>query len=178
MRKLLSCQIFALVLLLNGCGYHLSATSGLPPAVVGKKIAVTIFSNRSYRANLGAIISGRLADEFGRRSGGMVVAEESADLILSGAVLNYTTSAVSSSLADKVIEYRAVMDVESTLTEKKTGRVIWKGTISWGQDYPAAQRDEFGNTNIALQQNNEEAAIREIGRKVALQVYQKISEGF
>lgn len=188
MRKLFGYLLPALVLLLSGCGYHISGTRGLPPAVAGKKIAVSVFANKSYRANVGAILAGSVADEFARRSGGMVASEESADLVLTGTVLTYTTSAVSYSAADKVKEYRAAMTVEATLTEKSTRKVIWKGVLSWSQDYPATTDVvlrqntivflQHSSANIALQQNSEEAAIREISRKVALQLYQNISEGF
>lgn len=165
-------HIFLMIcLLLTGCGYHLSATSGLPPAVAGKNLAIPMFTNKSYRANVGAALTESLVDEFARRSGGKVMSEESADLVLNGTVLTYATSPISYSADDKVREYRAVMTVESTLIVRNTHAVIWKGVLSWGQDYPA-------NSDVGLQQNSEEAAIREICRKVAQQVYQKISEGF
>jgi len=165
-------HLFLIVCLFpTGCGYHLSATSGLPPAVAGKNLAIPMFTNKSYRANVGATLTESLVDEFARRSGGKVVSEESADLVLNGTVLTYATSPVSYSADDKVREYRAVMTVESTLIERNTRTVIWKGVLSWGQDYPA-------NSDVGLQQNREEAAISEICHKVAQQVYQKISEGF
>src|SRR6266567_2874368 len=84
---MLSVHLFLIVwLLLTGCGYHLSATSGLPPAVAGKNLAISIFTNKSYRANVGATLTESLVDEFARRSGGKVVSEESADLVLNGTV--------------------------------------------------------------------------------------------
>jgi outer membrane lipopolysaccharide assembly protein LptE/RlpB len=170
--RIFSGHFFLMVcLLLTGCGYHLSATSGLPPAVAGKNLAILMFANKSYRANVGAAITESLMDEFARRSGGKVMSEESADLVLNGTVLTYVTSPVSYSADDKVREYRAVMTVESTLIARNTRTVIWKGVVSWGQDYQA-------NLDVGLQQNSEEAAIHEICRKVAQQVYQKISEGF
>ena len=64
-----------------------------------------------------------------------------------------------------------MITVEPVLTERETHKVIWKGVLSWGQDYPA-------NTNVALQQNSEDAAIREICRKLSQQIYQKIGERF
>jgi outer membrane lipopolysaccharide assembly protein LptE/RlpB len=171
----------AFLLLLSGCGYHLSNTSGLSPAVVGKKIAIPVFANKSYRANVGAILTESLVDETARRSGGMVTSEEAADLVLNGTVLTYTTLPVSYTALDTVKEYRAVINVEATLTEKNTQKVIWKGTLSWSQDYPANTTftlSQSGIDPIALQQNSEEAAIREICNKIALQLYQKISQGF
>lgn len=173
--------ILMFFLLLTGCGYHLSATSGLPPAVVGKKIAIPVFINKSYRANVGAALTESIIDEFARRSGGKVTSEESADLVLTGTVLTYATAAVSYTAADTVKEYRAVMTVESTLTEKETRKVIWKGTLSWSQDYPANTTFALQQSSIdtiSLQQNSEEAAIRELCKKIALQLYQNVSAGF
>ena len=181
MRRYFSCLLLIAGVLLNGCGYHPTGVQGLPAAVAGKKIAVPVFVNRSYRANVGAILAESLTDETARRSGGLVVSEESADLVLSGTVLSYTTSAVSYSAADTVKEYRAVITIEAILAERVSHAVVWKGTLSWSQDYPANSNFTVPQNNvdtIALQQNNEEAAIREICEKLALQLYQKISQGF
>ena len=68
-------------------------------------MAIPMFVNKSYRANIGAILTGSLVDEFALRTGGMVGPEETADLVLSGTVLTYTTSAVSYTAADRVREY-------------------------------------------------------------------------
>jgi outer membrane lipopolysaccharide assembly protein LptE/RlpB len=156
---------------MTGCGYHPTGAPGFPNAMTGKITVIPIFGNKSYRANVGAILTGSLVDEFARRSGGKVTAEESADLVLTGAVMTYSTSPVSFTAADTVKEYRAVMTVEATLSEKASGKVIWKGVLSWGQDYPV-------NTDVAKQQNAEDAAIREICRNLSQQIYHNISEGF
>ena len=158
-------------MLLTGCGYHPTGAPGFPNAMTGKKVVIPIFANKSYRANVGAILTGSLVDEFARQSGGKVTAEGNADLVLTGAVMTYSTSPVSFTAADTVKEYRAVMTVESALTEKNGGKVIWKGMVSWGQDYPA-------NSDVALQQNAEAAAIKEICRNLSQQIYHSISEGF
>ena len=171
MRNYLRYLLPVLFILLGGCGYHLSGTSTFSPAVAGKKIAIPIFVNKSYRSNVGAVVTVSLVDEFARRTGGKVVSEAAADLLLTGTVVNYATSAVSYTAQDKVKEYRAVLLVAAALAERQTGKVIWKGDVSFGQDYPV-------NPDIALQQNSEDAAIREISRKIAQQIYQNISEGF
>ncbi len=170
-----------LLWLLSGCGYHLSSSSGLSPAVAGKRIAIPVFANKSYRANVGSILTESLVDEFARRSGGRVISEGAADLVLTGTVLTYTTSPVSYTALDTVKEYRAVINVEATLAEKGSQKVIWKGTVSWNQDYPANTTftlQQEGVDPIALQQNSEDAAIREICKKIALRLYQNVSAGF
>ena len=169
-RKLVVILMLALVSL-SGCGYRLTANPDHVSPVTGKKIAVPVFANKSYRANLGAFLTESLADEFSRRSGGNLVGEDGAELVLTGAVTSYTNTPDSYSAADKVREYRAVIVAEATLTEKKTLKVLWKGTISWSQVYPV-------NSVVALQQNSEEAAIREVCAKLAQQIYERVSAGF
>jgi len=172
--------ILAAVTLLNGCGYHHMGVSGLPPALAGKRIAVATFTNRGYRAKMGAILTGSLIDEFAKRTGGLVVAEKDAELKLDGAILSYTTSAISYTAADTVKEYRAVVTAECSLTERSSGKVVWKGTVTQWQDYPvnSAVAGPPNSDAVALQQNSEDAAIREISRKIAQQVYQDVSDGF
>jgi len=170
-RKLVLILLLPALIALAGCGYRLTANPDYVSPVSGKKIAVPVFANKSYRANLGAFMTESIVDEFSRRSGGKLVGEDGADLVLTGVVNSYASTPVSYSAADKVRAYQAVMTVEATLTEKKTLKVLWKGTIPWSQVYPV-------NSVVALQQNSEEAAIREICAKLAQQIYERVSAGF
>jgi outer membrane lipopolysaccharide assembly protein LptE/RlpB len=162
---------------LNGCGYHLTGGTNTSSLIAGKTIAIPMCHSKSYRPNLEAVLTGSLVDEFALRSGGMVVAEDVAELVLTGTIVSYTTVAVSYTSADKVREYRKTMKVDATLTEKRSEKVLWKGTLSADQDYPA-NIDPEDPSSIALQQNSDEAALREISRKIAQQMFQKMSENF
>ncbi len=177
------------VLLLAGCGYRLTSDPSLPSPLSGKKVAVPVFVNKSYRANVGVILAGSVVDEFARRTGGRVVGEDAADVILSGTVLSCSNTPISFTAADTVKEYRMLVTVEATLTEKSTRKVLWKGTLSWSQDYPvnttvvvrqssAVFRPVSSATNIALQQNSEDAAIRDISARLAQQIYERVTAGF
>jgi outer membrane lipopolysaccharide assembly protein LptE/RlpB len=97
--------------------------------------------------------------------------------VLTGTIISYTSVAVSYTAADKVSEYRNTMKVEATLTEKRSEKVLWKGTLSEFQDYPA-YLDPNDPNSIAQQQNSDEAALREISRKIARQLFQNMSENF
>lgn len=180
----------------GGCGYRLTADPALSSPIAGKKVAVPVFANKSYRANLGAFLTWSLVEEFARRSGGRVTKEDDADLVLSGTVVSYAGTPLSYTAYDRVAEYKATVTVEATLVEKATRAVVWKGTVSWSQSYPVRTRAVkhqhalighkilFPNistavrTNVALQQDSEEAALREICDKVAQQIYERISQGF
>jgi outer membrane lipopolysaccharide assembly protein LptE/RlpB len=156
---------------LGGCGYQLAGRATADSLIAGKSLAIPMWSNKSYRPNLEAVLTGSLIDEFAGRTGGRVVPEGAAELILSGSVVSYYKTPVSYTAADQIKEYRSVMTIEALLTEKSSRKVLWKGSLQAGQDYPT-------NADLALQQNSEEAALHEIGRKLARQLYQKITENF
>lgn len=190
-RRLYFFLLIPALLSLSGCGYRLTSNPDFSSVITGRKVAIPVFTNRSYRANVGAVLAGSLVDEFARRSGGKVVGENAAELVLTGTVLSYTSEAVSYTAADKVKEYLATVTAEATLTEKNTRKVVWKGVLSWSQVYPVNTSFELRQTNIvflnstsvpqnniALQQNNEEAAIREICTHLAQQIYERVTAGF
>ncbi len=171
LRKLILVLAIPALFALGGCGYQLTSHPSLATPVSGKRIAVPLFVNKSYKPNLGAFMTESLVDLLATRSGGKVVDEEKAELLLTGTIVSSSNNAISYSAADTVMEYRAIINIEAALTEKKSQKVLWKGTLSWSQDYPV-------NTVVALQQNSEEAAYREICDKLALQLYEKVADGF
>jgi outer membrane lipopolysaccharide assembly protein LptE/RlpB len=190
-RKTFLYLLIPAVVSLAGCGYKMKSQLDYATPVAGKKIAIPIFANKSYRANLGAIVTESLVEEFARRSGGSVVNEDAADLMLTGTVVSYSTNAASYNASDRVREYRATMTVEALLTEKITHKVIWKGTVSWSQTYTvnskvvARRKFTFLNfstavqqTDVGLLQNSESAAIREICDNLAQQLYERVATGF
>jgi outer membrane lipopolysaccharide assembly protein LptE/RlpB len=201
-KLLLVCfPIVTAVFALAGCGYKLTSDPTLVSRLSGKKVAIPMFTNKGYRANVGAILTSSLVEEFAKRTGGRVTREDEADLILSGAVITYASTAASRSQFDRVKQYRSTVTAEATLTEKATSKVLWKGTLSWSQDYPVPTMpvrnqnvplarhnpafQQFSSslhtsmhTNVALLENNEEAAIREICAKLAQQFYERITADF
>jgi Lipopolysaccharide-assembly len=155
-----------------GCGYYPVRGTAGPGLGTAGGVHIPIFANKSYRPGLEAIITNCLAEAFARRSGGMIVAEEAAQLVLSGAVLSYSVVPVSYTAADRIREYRSILKVEATLTDRLSRKVLWKGELSGSREYPS------NAANVSLQQNSEEAAVREICRNLAEQIYEKTREGF
>lgn len=156
---------------LNGCGYH--HVGGVAGSHAGGKdgVHIPILANKSYRPGLETILTSNLVDEFARRSGGKAVDEAAAQFVLIGTVLSYSVTAVSYTAADKIREYRSTIKVVATLSDRQSRKILWKGELSGSQDYPT-------NSNIALQQNSEDAAVREICRRLAEQIYEKTQEDF
>jgi outer membrane lipopolysaccharide assembly protein LptE/RlpB len=142
-----------------------------PPAFfAGKTVKVAIFGNRTFKANLEAIVTNRVIEEMSIRHGVSIVNGDS-DLVLSGDVITYRTDVVSYTGDDLVREYRGSMTVEAQLREVATQKLLWKGTFTESEIYPT-------NPNLALQQNAQDAAIREITRKLAQRIFLDVTRDF
>jgi outer membrane lipopolysaccharide assembly protein LptE/RlpB len=160
------------LVLLAGCGYqslrqeshsHVDAVNGTN---------IRLFENRSYRPGLDTSLTTALVDEFAKNSSGNVSDEDNkTQLVLSGVVLSYSSVPVSYTAADKIREYRATIKISTVLQQKKNLEVLWKGELSQEQIFPA-------NADISLQQNSENAAIQELCRKLALDIWRKLHESF
>lgn len=156
---------------LSGCGYRTIAHDTESRFGEGKTLSIPIFANKTYRSNLENILLNNLVDEFSRRRGLRIVEKEASDYTLSGEVLTYEKNAVSYTGKDIVKEYTAVMTLSATLRKNTTQRIVWRGQLAWSQDFPAS-------SDIAIQQNSEDAAVQEICRRLAQQLYLKMSEDF
>ncbi|HET6419565.1 MAG TPA: LptE family protein [Geobacteraceae bacterium] len=162
--------IIILACLPAGCGYHAANWDTSPYSSSGRTVNIQIFANKSYKPNVEGVMTDALVDQFAR-SKGLELQSSDADLTLSGEVLSYGYGASAYSAADVIMEYSASMSVSATLRKSKTQQVLWKGTVSMSQYFPA-------NSNIALQQNAEDAAIQEICRKIAQKLYVDIFNKF
>lgn len=158
------------MLVVAGCGYHVMRPARGGTGLEGTTLEVSIFANRSFRPNIEATLTDIIVDELAKREGTRIV-EQGGDLVLSGTVLSYATSHVSYTAADEVKEYRATVTAEVMLRRSATGQVVWKGTLTSSQDFPALD-------DLVFQQNSEDAAIREISRKLAREVYIHLTEDF
>ena len=96
---------------------------------------------------------------------------QASEYTLSGEVLTYNKVAVAYTGDDIVKEYKATMTIAATLRKNSNQKVIWRGQLSWSQDLPAS-------SDIAIQQNSEDAAIQVICQRIAQQLYLKIHNDF
>jgi hypothetical protein len=165
--KILSALL--LCCLLGGCGYH--PVVARDPISGANGVNVIMFANKSFRPGVEAVLARDLVDELALRTGGRVLAGDQAQLELTGAVLSYTTWAVSYTSTDAIKEYKTAIKVDAVLRERQTQKVLWKGELTEDQSYPV-------NPNLALQLNAEEAAAAKICRRLSGDIWQKIGERF
>jgi hypothetical protein len=132
-------------------------------------IHISIIENRSYHPGIESILTSRLIEEYAVRSGGKVFTKATAQLNLIVKVISYETVPASYTVDDKIREYRSKLAIEIVLANMATGEIRWKEEISVDQIFPV-------NTDILVQQNAEEAAIKELCRRISREVWQIMSE--
>ena len=159
-----------LVLLLAACGYHPVGQGRFPDGV--RTIQVSLFENRTYEPLLEDIVTNQVIEEFSRRRPLRVVSRENkADARLEGAVTGFQVSAISYDQDDRIGQFRATVAIEAALRSFDDGRVLWKGRLSWSQDYPI-------NTDKSVQEDSEAAAVRLIAGRLAQNLYYRMQQNF
>lgn len=170
-RTVVCLLLLAGCLLVAGCGYQLANRPESSSPLVGKTVSIPLFANRIYRPQVEAVLTRQMVEEFSQRSGGLVVSEEHAELVVEGAVTGYTTAQVAYFATDTAALMRLTLTAEATLKERKSQRILWKGSLSHFQDYPAV-------IDLALQQNAQDDALRETCRRLAEKFYQQMNSAF
>jgi outer membrane lipopolysaccharide assembly protein LptE/RlpB len=158
-------------LILSGCGYRAVGWETGPNGHAGKTVSIPVFANKTFKPNLESTLANAVVDEFAKRNSPRIAGSDDADMTLSGEVASYSSTAISYSRSDTITEYNASMKLVATLRRNSNQQVLWKGELSWSQAFPA-------NVNIAMQQNAEDAAIQEICKKLAQQLYLRILQDF
>jgi outer membrane lipopolysaccharide assembly protein LptE/RlpB len=159
-----------LLLLLAGCGYHLPGRGGVPVDI--RTVHVEYFSNATLEPFLEREVTTAVVDRLARsRLLDIAPQAQGADAVLSGTVTSYGTAATSYDRNDIVREFRATMTIQASLRGTADDRVIWRGKVSWSENFPAS-------ADKAMQYSQEVAARRIISDRIAGELLIRIAEDF
>lgn len=169
MRRLI--LVWMLPFFLGGCGYHFSGqANNLPPEI--RSLYIELFANRTTEPFLENLITNQVTEEFARsRSLHLTEDRTPSDAVLSGTVSAYSTSPISFGRNDEITEYRSDMTVDAVLFRTSDGKTLWKGNLSWTEEYPS-------NDDKAVQEDNEAEAIEVIAERLAEELYFRIVDNF
>jgi len=149
-----------LLIILNGCGYHLT-NSGSERFSVGQQIWVPFIGNESVSPSAQTVLRRALYDECHALRGLMPSESEgAANLIVKGKLLSFGSGAIAYNAIDQVRSLRLYISVELELYRKGETVPLWKGPLSATKDYQA-------QTDLAMQRNAEESALDAAGRIIA-----------
>jgi hypothetical protein len=134
--------------LVAGCGYRTTRLEAFPAA---RTIAVLPFQDRGFRRDLDLRLTQAVVAEIRARTRYALAAPGSADLVLAGEMS--AGEQVTTLSADREpLQERILGRVEITLTERATGRVVRRTTVSefaeWrpgapGESYAGSASDEW-----------------------------------
>lgn len=128
-KKLINSLFLVLLLLLSGCGYSMRPLLGMGLGT----IAIENLENKTYEHDLEVLVTESVRDEFifdGTLK--VVMGEAQADLLLSGAVINYTFETLSYDEDDKAESYRLRIRTQLTLENLKEKKIVWQDRIIEG----------------------------------------------
>lgn len=159
------------LVLASGCGYRPLGQGAGPPAGI-ESIYIPLFVNRSFEPFLENELTRDVVEEFSRRQGLRVIEDATrADARLEGEVLAFGAHAVSFGPQDRITQYRAAITIGAVLRRSDTGMVLWQGQLSRSQLYPVVE-------DKSVQEDNEQAAIRVISRRLAEDLYMRLHDQF
>ncbi len=163
--------LLSFLFLLGGCGYHVQGRGGNLPADV-HTVFTGIFANKTLEPFIETVISSAVRERLIRGRLLQVVDRPfSADALLIGEVISYSSTPIAYDRSDNISRYVSQTSVSAMLQQTSTNRVLWKGLVSWSEEYPASQ-------DRALQENYEAAAIRASSERIADELYYRLSDGF
>lgn len=150
-----------------GCGYNLAVKgSAVPP---GDSVDVRLFVNRTYQPGIEGELRRALVSELVAK--GHATGADTAGYLLTGEIVSLNTDTAAFSAVDRAMVYRLAMEIQLQLSEKKSGKTVWKGSETVGGEYPAT-------ADLALQRNAKEAAVASICARAARVLAERMNQAF
>jgi outer membrane lipopolysaccharide assembly protein LptE/RlpB len=160
-----------LFIILTGCGYHFSGSSGNRLAS-GQSVWVSFIGIEIDAPSVQTSIRRSLLEESHALRGFYPSASEAtADIRVKGQLRSYASRAVSYSARDLAKVYRLTIEVELEVSKKGESIPFWKGSLQSYQDYPA-------NSDLALQRSAEEAALAAASRVLAQKLMTAVEQSY
>ncbi len=154
--------IFASILFVAGCGYHLAGTgSSLPKHI--RTMAIPIFENSSDEPEIHRELTSNVREAFIRDGRLKIVEEKRADLLMKGKLTYYNLRAVSFTTQDVVSEYWVELKVNIDVKDRVKKKTFMKQSLytKWDFKTSAGVADSETARLAAL-----EDAYRELGNRL------------
>jgi outer membrane lipopolysaccharide assembly protein LptE/RlpB len=158
-------------LLLAGCGYQVRGReTNLAPEI--HSIAIPIFANRTDQTGIETDVTQALAAKFISTKQLAVTSRNSADVVLTGTVISFSTTPVAVTTSTQVsTEYRATVVVEFSFQTLRDGKVLFREMMSEWRNYPVV-------SDLNVTELNKREAIRRISALLAERVHERVIGGF
>jgi len=173
--RIAAVAVFTMVLvsLAASCGYHTGARGDLLPATI-QTLAIPPFTNATNRYKITDVMAEAVTREFISRTRYKIVTDpRSADAVLRGSVVNYTSAAtVFDAATGRATEVDIHVYVRISLEERATGKVLFARP-----NMDARERYQVSVTPNAFFEESDEA-IQRASAQTARQVVSAILDNF
>ena len=173
-RQCLVLLFFTLIAVtIAGCGYRFSPGGEWIDSGI-KTIFVDNIGNSSSEAFVEIYVRNGFEDQF-RKSPRFRLADsrETADAVLKGTITALSTSYVAYDRFDKATESRAVMVLNLTFEDRKTGKNLWSvANFTGNESYRVDQ------ANPSATSTNKQAALQKLSNDMAEKAYRNLMSGF
>lgn len=162
----------ALLLALNGCGYHVPGAEDAWVGQGGRTLYVELIANRTVEPYLDSVVTEELSVQLSRsRLFELIEDRKTADLVLAGTVTEFSSRVVAYDADDRISEYVAVMTVKARLVRRGDGAVLWEDVLRRSETYPAA-------LDKNLRQEGESLAARAVAKRIAEDLMSRLLSSF
>ena len=135
----------------------------------GQTVDVRLFKNRTYQPDIEAKLRQAFINELVSR--GNYIADDPSDFVLSGEIVSMSNKSTAFSAVDQAMFYTIVLEVQMELTDRRSGKTVWKGSEVTSQGYPS-------NSDLALQRNAHFAAVSAACETAARLLVIKMNQSF
>ena len=158
-----------LLSVLWGCSYRFSGSGSLPSGIT--RIYISVIQNKTSTAGIERYITNDLINEFFLRRKDALSREEEAEGILSGTIDYIQDIPIAHSTQSVTTQRRVVLGVSLKLVDQK-GRTMWavKG-INANQVYKVT-------ADTTSTDQNEDAAIQVLSKRLAEKIYNRLTDDF
>lgn len=171
MKKITLGLSLVVLLFVSACGYHLPGRGNNLPEDI-HSVFIEPFTNKTTEPFIENQLTNEVRDQFSRRRTLEVLSSsDDADAILTGVVTSYRTHSVTYDKDDDITEYRVTMNVSATLTRSNGEEVLWQGLVSWNEEF-------FASDDRAEQDYRESEAQDDVSRRLAQEVYNRMTDNF
>lgn len=161
--------VLALGLLFSGCGYHFAGGGSLPADI--KSISISMLKNRTAETGVENVFTNDIIYEVTRDKKVRLTNTENADATLTGMIASMRTDTISRTGQYTSAERRVKVVVDLKLTDRD-GQLIWsvKG-LSANEEYDVASDKQ-------VTEQNRQAAISELSKRLAETIYNRLTDDF
>ncbi len=161
--------LFILCIFFFACGYRFSGEGGLPYGI--KRICITILENRTAETGAENIFTNDLIYEFSRKKNIVLSERDKADAVLGGVIKSIRIETISRKRAHTSLERRVKATVDLDL-KGPNGEIIWSAKdVSANEAYAVVSDKQ-------LTEQYKRTAISELSKRLAENVYNRLTEDF